>query len=761
MIICPDLDCAFGAVAGDGEGLPVVVVDEEIYRLLPSMIIGTVDKFAQLPWKGETLALFGRVSRRCERHGYVTDDLAETDWENTSHPADRKTGAPAARTVGVTALRPPDLIIQDELHLISGPLGSLTGLYKTAVDRLATWENGSGRQDRPKVIASTATVRRAPRQIEALFYRRTEVFPPSGLDADDSFFARARPTRDAPNARPGRRYVGICAHGTRIRSTRLTRAQERGLARRYDPLVTELTSRLSSGDIPAVLDQLAVPFTASRGKGDRRPIDVLLATNMISVGVDVSRLGIMVVAGQPKSTAEYIQATSRVGRNDPGLVFTVFNWARARDLSHYETFDHFHATFYRQIEALSVTPFADRAVDRGLTGVLVALLRNLEPAYNANLRAQDVDRHSQLADHVVRFLKRRAADVAGENRMGDHVERALDERLGLWARERAQPARQLAYEQPAHSDNIAGLLRRPDDGPWRMMTCPTSLRDVEPGIRLLLRREGDDPIEEPPFTTRNGRVPRGKGSWLGQVVLVPRLREVAALYGFTRIDAPEWEVVTTDERQRVPLRGEPPSWVPCAEMRGEGLFLRLTEEQVAAWEARAPVVDRARRLFAAHAAWRAQHKLPPDQWPGIRYVLLHTFAHVLIRQFALECGYNAAGIAEHVYARAAADGRDAMAGVLLYTAAPDSEGTLGGLVSLGDRDRLGALVDQALETARLCSSDPLCAEHDPRTHGRLSAAACHACLFAAETSCERGNHYLDRALLVDTIDGSGAGFFAA
>jgi hypothetical protein len=136
------------------------------------------------------------------------------------------------------------------------------------------------------------------------------------------------------------------------------------------------------------------------------------------------------------------------------------------------------------------------------------------------------------------------------------------------------------------------------------------------------------------------------------------------------------------------------------------------------------------------------------RWPGIRYVLLHTLAHILIRQFALECGYGASGIAERIYARS---GPDPMSGILLYTAAPDSEGTLGGLVSLGRGERLGPAISQALEEARLCSSDPMCAEHDPRIHARLHGAACHACLFAAETSCERGNHYLDRALLVETL----------
>jgi hypothetical protein len=549
---CPFTEWTSSTDGGVAEGLPVVVVDEEIYRLLPALVIATVDKFAQLPWRGETQALFGQVTERCERHGYLTADLKEAKWEARSHPA--KGDAPAARTVQVSPLRPPDLIIQDELHLISGPLGSLVGLYEAAIDRLCTWEIDGGRPVRPKVIASSATVRRAGRQISDLFFRDTRVFPPPGLDVRDTFFARQRETTQVA----GRRYVGICAHGIRIKSTlirvyvavlgsaqklhekyggnpvtdpymtlvgyfnslrelggmrrlveddvttRLARADGVALARRYDPMLRELTSRLSSSEIPDILEELSTAFPAlgeKPAKGAKRPIDVLLATNMIAVGVDVPRLGVMAVANQPKSAAEYIQATSRVGRTAPGLVLTVLNWARPRDLSHYERFEHYHATIYRHVEALSVTPFAERAVDRGLTGVLTGLLRNLEPTYNGNLRARDVDRHSQLADHVVRYLKRRAADTTGSNAIGSEVEAALEQRLDHWADERAIPARRLAYRRPrGQGDDIAGLLREPDQGPWRITTCPTSLRDVEPGIRLLLDTTDDlGEHDQPPF----------------------------------------------------------------------------------------------------------------------------------------------------------------------------------------------------------------------------------------------------------------------
>jgi hypothetical protein len=549
-VICPEPVCPCGTIAGptgpDGKGLPVLLVDEEIYRHPPALLIATVDKFAQLPWKGETAALFGRFTTRCERHGFLSEDLERAEWESRQHL--HTAAAPVARIVGAQPTRPPDLIIQDELHLISGPLGSLVGLYETAVDRLGSWELADGRFVRPKVIASTATVRRANRQIRALFHRRTEVFPPQGLTVDDSYFARQRPT----SRQPGRRYVGICAHGIRIKSTlirvyvsvlgaaqklhdkygrnevtdpymtlvgyfnslrdlggmrrlveddvstRLTRADSRGLARRYDPKLEELTSRRSSDEIRPLLDQLALTFTGRRARGSTPPIDVLLATNMIAVGVDVSRLGVMVVANQPKSTAEYIQATSRVGRQAPGLVFTVLNWARPRDLSHYERFEHFHATVYRSVEALSVTPFADRAIDRGLTGVLVSLVRELDRAYNGNLRAQDFDRNSLLADHVVRFLTRRA-DIDGERRVRRRVEDELDNRLDMWATNRFTPGRRLAYDRPRQSDDIAGLLRRPEEGRWSKMTCPTSLRDVEPGIQLLLLPNADLIGSDPPF----------------------------------------------------------------------------------------------------------------------------------------------------------------------------------------------------------------------------------------------------------------------
>ena len=268
-------------------------------------------------------------------------------------------------------------------------------------------------------------------------------------------------------------------------------------------------------------------------------------------------------------------------------------------------------------------------------------------------------------------------------------------------------------------------------------------------------------LDHPEFSTSEEPVLPTDRRWLRQVRLVKRLREVSALYGFSRIDAPEWSTATRGgvavETNRAPLGVQPPSWVPCSETRGEGIFLRFDEAALSEWERSPDVERRQETLIRADQRWCAQRGAEPN-WPGVRYVLLHTFAHMLIREFALECGYGASGIAERIYARS---GEDAMAGVLLYTAAPDSEGTLGGLVELGRRDRLGALIGQALDAARLCGSDPLCADHDPVPHGRLHGAACHACLFAAETTCERGNHFLDRELLVETFSGRPGAFFGS
>lgn len=342
----------------------------------------------------------------------------------------------------------------------------------------------------------------------------------------------------------------------------------------------------------------------------------------------------------------------------------------------------------------------------------------------------------------------------------DHLVSEYSEQLGLLTHLDVDTAKQLMQTQSFWPQ----LEPYGVDRVWEALTRLSNKRSTgnEQTKGLDLRTPewsaltADRPVDLPEFTTKQEDVPRIADPWLERVVLVPRLREVAALYGFTRIDAPEWEVQATPSERNAPLSCVDETWVPCAEMRGEGVFLQFDEDRLARWERQVDAKTRERQLLVpAYRQWCAQRQLPANDWPGLRYVLLHTFSHVLIRQLALESGYSASGISERIYASASSS---PMAGILLYTAAPDSEGTLGGLVSLGRSDRLGQLIERALDSAKLCSSDPLCAEHDPTVHGRLYGAACHACLFASETSCERGNQYLDRALLVDTLSNIGLGF---
>jgi hypothetical protein len=387
IFVCPEAACAFSTPK---KRLPVVVIDDDVYETPPTLIIGTVDKFAMLAWRELSGRIFG-------------------------------IGTPGAND-------PPDLIIQDELHLISGPLGSVVGLYESAIDLLCSWK---GRK--PKIVASTATIRRAWHQCRALYDRQTSQFPPQGLDISDSFFAREN--RDTP----GRYYVGVFATAAPSFVTAMVRTLG-GLFQSCstiklpagasesvrDPYWTvlqyfsslrelghaatlieadvpeymwsiatrtnlpkelcrslgspvELTSRRTADEIPEILEKLEVRHPRASKESKDRPLDTLLATNMISVGVDVERLGLMLVVGQPKTTSEYIQASSRVGRSTkaPGLVVAMYNPGKPRDRSHYEHFRAYHEAFYKHVEPTSVTPFSLPVLERALHGVLVVLVRHL------------------------------------------------------------------------------------------------------------------------------------------------------------------------------------------------------------------------------------------------------------------------------------------------------------------------------------------------------------------------------------------------
>ncbi|MBK9327294.1 MAG: hypothetical protein IPN00_13565 [Hydrogenophilales bacterium] len=401
---CPDHECEFGKALAPGvhrDPLPVTVIDEDLIESPPNLLIGTVDKFAMLAWKPALRKFFG----------------IEKDGQHLHEP--------------------PTLVIQDELHLISGPLGTMVGAYETVIDRLCR-EHGIGRIG-PKIIASTATISRANEQIAHLYARSSVLlFPPSGLEAGDSFFAREDRWPDG-SLKPGRLYAGVMAPGHGSFQTTQARVfamlmqgaaimdtddagrdpwwtllcffnslRELGGAatlfvadaRDYlrviidrmgisyemirSPFTSELTSRIRSDDIPKELARLELSFSTARLRTrdaaiSERPVDVCLASNIIEVGVDIPRLSLMAIVGQPKTTSQYIQVSSRIGRDreKPGLVTVLYGQSKPRDRSHYERFRSYHQRLYAQVEPTSVTPFSLPAVDRALHGIIVAAVRQL------------------------------------------------------------------------------------------------------------------------------------------------------------------------------------------------------------------------------------------------------------------------------------------------------------------------------------------------------------------------------------------------
>lgn len=539
-ITCVNHRCEFRG----GRPLPIVAVDEPIYRRLPSFLIATVDKFAALPWTGRTGALFGLVERY--------------DNDGFYGPCDPGRG----RALG-GYLPPPELVVQDELHLISGPLGTIAGVYETAIDALASWKQGDV-VVRPKVIASTATVRRASTQIRALFGRYdVTVFPPPGPDRRDSFFALTR----HPNHTPARLYVGLAAQGRSLKVVMLraylallsagqklyeqeggsgnhdnpadpymtllgyfnslrelggsrrivedevtTRLSQYARRRRVEPSDAmfadrklkephELTSRVPTNKVASTKRRLALAVY----KSER--IDVALATNMISVGLDITRLGLMVVLGQPKTSAEYIQATSRVGR-DPdrsGLVVTLLNLHKPRDRSHYERFGMYHATFYRAVEPTSVTPFSPRALDRALAAALVGLCRHGDGQMTPPRGVEQVmTLRTKLEDSALAFAER----AANHRQLTDSQSRELRDvvlqrgrqLLDAWVRvaqmyqSTHSPFQYQRYEERIPARLLYDILDPELDRAspeQRFFRANRSMRDVEPQVDVFVQKLQD------------------------------------------------------------------------------------------------------------------------------------------------------------------------------------------------------------------------------------------------------------------------------
>ena len=544
-IVCMNFECDF---SGD-RPLPIVAVDEPLYRRLPAFLVATVDKFAALPWTGPCGVLLGGAVR-ADKHGFYG-------------PADPARGRPLP-----TPVPPPDLIVQDELHLISGPLGTMAGLYETAIDALCTADAEADSHGGPKIVASTATVRQAQDQVQALFGRpRTHVFPSQGPSRRDSFFARTVPSDE----RPARRYVGIAAQGRnpKVVFRRVALALMGAAEKAYregggpriqpnpaDPYMTllgyfnslrelggarrileeevrntlkrigdrrrvgegqglfrsrtrfrevmELTSRVPTNEVAQARHRLGCTFGPSARPGSAS-VDCAIATNMISVGLDITRLGLMVVQGQPKTSAEYIQATSRVGRDHsrPGLVVTLLSMYRPRDRSHYERFRNYHETFYRSVEVTSVTPFSARALDRGLAGALVGLARHsdrvLTPANGAG-RIGDV--RAELERRLLTVFQQRVEEQPLDERERRELLRSVRNRvvdlLDSWMavaddyHQAGGSVQYQKYEQPP----LRPLLREMLDTDFesehhRKFRANRSLRDVEPEVNIFLKEPGE------------------------------------------------------------------------------------------------------------------------------------------------------------------------------------------------------------------------------------------------------------------------------
>ncbi len=494
--------CEFSKI---GFELPLQIVDEEIYSNPPTLLLGTVDKFAMLPYRPEAQTIFGINNGK-----------------------------------RVTA---PDLIIQDELHLISGPLGSMVGHYETMINELCSYES-DGTRVSPKIIASTATISRAGEQCRALYGCKTEnvmQFPPPGLEAGDSFFAE-----EDKNA-VGRMYVGIFASASSSIATTTIRLyasllyaakaisvndeserdgywtnvgyfnsiRELGQTetwikadideylhviykRRYEDKVEgykknrryiykeeELTSRVSSNKIPFSLQSLGYEYPMSTE--DKRPVDICLATNMISVGVDVPRLGLMTVSGQPKTSSEYIQATSRVGRSKkaPGLVFTIYNPGKPRDRSHYEHFETYHSRVYCNVEPTSVTPFSPHLRERALHAIVFGLLRlkgdselNQDPP-----KLPSVDEVAKIKDIISERI---------ETVDADELEKTLDHIDSIIEKWKIQEPRK--YQDFSTGDILplmfpSGTMRNSSWG-TRGFPTPTSMRNVDASCEAAVLESG-------------------------------------------------------------------------------------------------------------------------------------------------------------------------------------------------------------------------------------------------------------------------------
>ena len=500
-------------------------VDEQVYHRVPTMLVSTVDKFARPAFEPKAASIFGNVSFHHCIHGYYRPNHHSRAGED-GHPGPTGVRGATPNYVAVPALDPPDLIMQDELHLVEGPLGSLVGLYETAIDFLCREEA----EGPAKYISSTATTRQASDQVTAVFARRLQTFPPVGLSFGSRFFISDTEEHALDDVHPGRLYVGICAPGRgpltpvyRIWARLLQTAYEQRAQPRVDPFwtltgyfnairelggasalyrqdiqerlpqispdprpldennVQELSSRSKSTDLPGILEQLNVAVPSAQ--------DALLTTSMFGTGVDVPRLGLMVVHGQPKTTSAYIQSTGRVGRASGGLVITFLRSSRPRDLNHYEFFIGYHRQLHRFVEPVTAYPFAPGALERGVGPVAVFIARNMRrvggPWSTDPLTIVNRRNGPEVAG-IVDAIEARAQSQPGLRRPPvDETRNLTDSRLDLWMAVARQQGANLEYveyaigQQPSHPVVLGDPQHRHRGLPVVYRDVPESLRTVE------------------------------------------------------------------------------------------------------------------------------------------------------------------------------------------------------------------------------------------------------------------------------------------
>lgn len=486
---CNNPECAFHS------HLPIYVVDDDIYRVAPTFILSTVDKFARITWEEQ-----------------------------------------AGNLLGANGCKPPELIIQDELHLISGPLGSITGIYEIAIENICRYYGSV-----PKIIASTATVKNADHQIKILYNRKMIQFPPNGLEHTDSFFAIEANKEE----RPARTYIGVCSIGfgtsemlikifallifmkhlyrlqgkptdvidqfytsvgyfntlkelgsnSIILSDRISaeikylatykfKKEAESVNMKMDCANAdipsyfknnELTSRNSAQEIKAILERLANKYTSEDC------FDYIMASNMLSVGIDINRLGVMCVYGQPKSNSEYIQATSRVGRTNPGLVISLYNNMRSRDKSYYEQFGYYHSTFYKYVEATSITSYSPRAIEKALHCAMMAIIRHTIPKYNPNENACKFTRNDKDVARVKLDILKRVEKI--EPRITRYAEEWLDYYLDRWEELTESLPNKLVFSD-YHNEDVALFRSAENQNGSDIPAILHSVRNVEPTANI-------------------------------------------------------------------------------------------------------------------------------------------------------------------------------------------------------------------------------------------------------------------------------------